>query len=188
LDGVGNRNFIEEALKRALKSIKKDESETIEPVLDRDTAGLSGSPSITESIFEKIALADVFVADVSIINKDSDERHTPNPNILVELGYAVAQLGWNRILLVQNTVFGGPEELPFDLRGRRVIPYIFGEKSGNRSEARGLLQGRLEAGLRAVIDSSNYISLPAGLDVSLAPIIFLSPRVSTYLYGGVSGR
>ncbi|MBN9123504.1 MAG: hypothetical protein BGO99_05220 [Nitrosospira sp. 56-18] len=167
LDGVGNRNFIEEALKRALKSIKKDESETIEPVLDRDTAGLSGSPSITESIFEKIALADVFVADVSIINKDSDERHTPNPNILVELGYAVAQLGWNRILLVQNTVFGGPEELPFDLRGRRVIPYIFGEKSGNRSEARGLLQGRLEAGLRAVIDSSNYISLPAGLDVSL---------------------
>lgn len=167
LDGAGNRNFIEEALKRALKSIGKDKSEIIEPVLDRDTAGLSGSPSITESIFEKIALADVFVADVSIINKDSDERRTPNPNILVELGYAVAQLGWNRVLLVQNNAFGGPEELPFDLRGRRVITYTFRRESGDRSEARGLLQGRLEAGLRAVIDSSNYLSLPAGPGISL---------------------
>lgn len=167
LDGAGNRNFIEDALKRALKSIKKDEAETIEPVLDRDTAGLSGSPSITESIFEKIALADFFVADVSIINKDSDQRRTPNPNVLVELGYAVAQLGWSRVLLVQNTAFGGPEELPFDLRGRRIVAYTFERDSGDRSEARGLLQGRLEAGLKAALDSSNYISLPAGPDVSL---------------------
>jgi hypothetical protein len=166
LDGAVNRSFIEDALKRALKSIKRDESETIDPVLDRDTAGISGSPSITDTIFDKITLADIFVADVSIINKDSGEHPTPNPNVLVELGYAVAQLGWDRILLIQNLAFGGPEALPFDLRGRRVVGYTF-EKSVERSEARGLLQGRLEAALRAALNSSNYISLPSGPDAPL---------------------
>lgn len=166
LDGATNRNLIEDALKRALKSIKRDDSESIDPVLDRDTVGLSGSPSITDSIFDKITLADVFVADVSIINKSKDGRLTPNPNVLVELGFAVAQLGWDRVLLIQNTAFGGPEDLPFDLRGRRIVAYAF-QPSEDRSEARGLLQGRLEAALKAALNSSIYTSLPAGLDVPL---------------------
>jgi hypothetical protein len=167
LESATNRSFIEEALKRALKALKRDDSENIIPVLDRDTAGLSGSPSIADSIFEKISLADTFVADVSIINKGSGQRPTPNPNILVELGYAVAELGWDRVLLVQNTAFGGPEDLPFDLRGRRIATYELERVSADRSEARGLLQGRLEAAMKDVLGSSNYVSLPAGIHVPL---------------------
>lgn len=102
LEGAGNRNLIEDALKRALKSIRRDESETVEPVLDRDTAGLSGAPSISESILAKISLADVFVADVSIINKGSTRRLISNPNVLIELGYAIAQLGWERFFLFKT--------------------------------------------------------------------------------------
>jgi hypothetical protein len=165
LDSSVNRNFIEDALRRALKAIHREES--IDPVLDRDTAGLSGSPSISESIFTKIIHADVFVADVSIINAGSGMRHTPNPNVLVELGYAVAQLGWDRILLVQNTCFGGPGDLPFDLRGRRVVSYELRQDAGDRSEARGLLQGRLETGLKAVLGSSTDISLQTGTKAPL---------------------
>jgi hypothetical protein len=167
LETATNRSFIEEALRRALKAIKKDESDSIEPALDRDTVGLSGSPSITDSIFEKISLADAFVADVSIINKGLGQRPTPNPNILTELGYAVAQLGWGRVLLVQNTAHGGPEDLPFDLRGRRITTYELQPGSGHRAEARGLLQGRLEAAIKGVLHQSNYVSLPAGVDVPL---------------------
>jgi Predicted nucleotide-binding protein containing TIR-like domain len=167
LDSNENRNLIEDALKNAIKSIRKDESKTVEPVLDRDTAGISGSPSISESIFAKISLADVFLADVSIINKGSDKRLTPNPNVLIELGYAIAVLGWNRILLVQNTNYGEPEDLPFDLRGRRIIAYNFEKTAGNRSEARGLLQGRLETALTFALSNSTMMSLPTGPNAPL---------------------
>src|SRR4051812_1324417 len=92
-----NRNLIEESLERAAKAIRKDENETIDPVIDRDTEGIDGAPAIADSIFAKIALADVFVADVSLINVGSTGRLTPNPNVLIELGYAIGRLGWGRI-------------------------------------------------------------------------------------------
>jgi hypothetical protein len=151
LDPRTNRNLIEHALERALKAIRRDKQEAIEPVLDRDTSGLPGSPDIANSIFAKVALADAFVADVSIINSGTGQRFAPNPNVLIELGYAVAQLGWEKILLVQNGAFGGPELLPFDLRGRRVIAYDLRSPDEEKAGARGLRQGRLEAALRRAI-------------------------------------
>lgn len=157
-----NRNLIEDSLRRAIKAIHKDDSETIEPVLDRDTAGIAGSPSISESIFSKIAMADVFVADISIINSNQDSKATPNPNVLIELGYAISQLGWDRIILVQNTDFGPPEKLPFDLRGRRVVTYD--PSCRNKSEARGLLQGRLETALKSALHISSNEVIPTGIN------------------------
>jgi hypothetical protein len=63
-----NRNFIQRALEDAAKAIKTDDTLDIEAVIDRDTVGVPGSPDIAKTIFEKIAAADVVVADVSIIN------------------------------------------------------------------------------------------------------------------------
>jgi len=40
---------------------------------------------------QKIDVADVFVADVSIVG-GSIERPAPNPNVLIELGYALCSL------------------------------------------------------------------------------------------------
>lgn len=150
-----NRNLIEDALKRALKAIHRDESEKLEPALDRDTIGISGSPDITDSIFLKITAADIFVADISLINSNDDGKKTANPNVLLELGYAIAQLGWDRIILVQNTFYGGPELLPFDLRGRRVLTYQYSAANDNKSEARGQLQGRLEFALKSSLNSNS---------------------------------
>jgi hypothetical protein len=118
-----NRSFIQDALEKAVKSISKDENFSFEAIIDRDTYGIPGSPSIVESITGKIAKSDVFVCDVSIINHTSTERLTPNPNVLYELGFASAILGWDRIIMIQNTAFGGPDKLPFDLRGRRILQY-----------------------------------------------------------------
>lgn len=162
LPSKGNRNLIEESLKRAIKAIKKSDSESVEPVLDRDTDGISGSPSISESIFSKITIADVFVADVSIINCGEQSKKTPNPNVLIELGYAVSQLGWERVILVQNTFYGEPEELPFDLRGRRVVTYEFNQDLNDKPEARALLQGRFESALKSALDISSTDILPTG--------------------------
>jgi hypothetical protein len=46
-------------------------------------------------------------------------KRAPNPNVLVEYGYALARHGVQRLLLVMNTAFGSPSELPFDLRHLR---------------------------------------------------------------------
>lgn len=85
LDPKFNRNLIEDALERALRAIKRDEVAAIEPVLDRDTSGTPGSPAIADTIFNKIATADVFVADVSIINsgtkKDAESKRSPGARL-----------------------------------------------------------------------------------------------------------
>lgn len=165
LPAAGNRNLIEDSLTRAIRAIGRDADAKLEPVLDRDTANLAGAPDIAHSILAKIAVADVFVADVSIVNAGAT-RPTPNPNVLVELGYAVARLGWNRVILVQNKVFGGPELLPFDLRGRRIVVYDVAQ-AGDRIEARSLLQGRLESGLRKALDAGLSRGLASGAEVQL---------------------
>jgi hypothetical protein len=168
LTAATNRNLIEDALGRALKAIRRDETEMVEPVLDRDTAGLPGAPAIADSILAKIMMADIFVGDVTIINSDIETRPTPNPNVLIELGYAVAQLGWDRILLVQNSAYGGPETLPFDLRGRRVVAYEAPNVSSvNKAEIRALLQGRLEVALRRALGSNALGVAPSGPDTGL---------------------
>ncbi|MCJ7675892.1 MAG: nucleotide-binding protein, partial [Sedimentisphaerales bacterium] len=88
LPNATNRNLIERALEDAAKAIRADESIKIEPVIDRDTAGVPGSPDIANTIFGKIEQSQVFACDVSIINKGEKSRKAPNPNVLIELGYA----------------------------------------------------------------------------------------------------
>jgi hypothetical protein len=131
--------------------IRKDASVEIEPVIDRDTSGLTGAPEIAAAIFGKIDMAQVFVCDVSIIGRATDKRPTPNPNVLVELGYALKKLGWERVVLVMNTAFGSPEDLPFDLRSRRVLSYNVSRDTPDKATSRNLLSRDLESAIRGII-------------------------------------
>ena len=141
LSNKTNRSFIEDALEKAIKEIKSDNLLEIEPVLDRDTAGVSGAPDIVQTIFEKITDAQVFVCDVSIVNQGNNKRLTPNPNVLIELGYAFHVLGHERIILVMNTEYGKVEELPFDIRSRRIVTYSVSEDDQDkRNEKKSLIQ------------------------------------------------
>lgn len=105
----------------SLKSLEKEASVYME--YDRDTMGLMGSPDITESIFGKIDKSVMFVCDISIINPESEGKKTPNPNVLIELGYAVNKLGWDRIICLFDVNSGNIEDLPFDLRQKRITPF-----------------------------------------------------------------
>jgi hypothetical protein len=151
LPPTANRNFIQRALEDAAKAIITDGTPDIEPVIDRDTAGVPGSPDITKTIFQKIADADVVVADVSIINTRHGGRQTPNPNVLVELGFALHAIGDERVILVFNTAYGKVEDLPFDLRPRRVTKYYMSENAADRSGERKVLQRAFETALRAIL-------------------------------------
>lgn len=155
LENRTNRTFIEEALKKAAKSICDDDSLKVEPVIDRDTTGVPGAPDIASTIFNKIEKAQVFVCDISIINQGIARRPTPNPNVLIELGYAVKALGTERIIMVMNTAFGELELLPFDLRMRRVIPYNMPMVTEERATERKQLEKKLITGLKAIFSGQS---------------------------------
>lgn len=118
LPSKSHRNFIDSCIRRALKSLEKEASVYME--YDRDTMGLMGSPDIADSIFEKIDKAVLFVCDVSLINAETKGKKTPNPNVLIELGYAASKLGWDRIICLFDENTGKIEELPFDIRQKRI--------------------------------------------------------------------
>ncbi len=163
-DAGANRNFIEDCLERAIKEIRKDNSLRLDPVIDRDTQGVPGSADIANTIFGKIVEADVFVADVSFVNDAAPGRRTPNPNVLVELGYALSKLGEGKVVCVHNLVTGRVEDLPFDIRGRNVATYELPPKAGVsdaatwqalRAEQRKQLVGRLKHAITAILSASD---------------------------------
>jgi hypothetical protein len=138
-DPAANRNFIEDCLERAIKEIGKDDSLKLDPVIDRDTQNVPGSADIANTILGKVAEADVFVGDVSLVITDpSTQRQTSNPNVLVELGYALGKLGEDKLICVHNLATGRIEDLPFDIRGRTVATYELPAKAMVDAEAQWL--------------------------------------------------
>ena len=113
----------------ALQTTKNITPFSIELALDRDTKDETGTPDILNTIFFKIQRAKMFLADISIINSDYSGRKTPNPNVLIELGYAARVLGWDKIICLYNLDYGTINDLPFDLRQRRPLTYSLKDKS-----------------------------------------------------------
>lgn len=159
------RSLILDALHAAGAALLQEGSVNVEPVIDRDTQDVPGSPDIGATIFAKIDAAAVFVADVTLVTAAGGGRPTPNPNVLVELGYALKALSDRRVLLVQNTAFGEPELLPFDLRRKRVLTYASPPDATERAAARKHLQKQLEGALRAVLnDAPSRAEVEVGLE------------------------
>src|SRR5581483_11177348 len=182
-----NRSLIERALKEAIEALKLEGTVALEPVLDRDTQGASGSPNIAATIFDKIDRAAVFVGDVSVIGRAGPkDRPTPNPNVVAELGYALRALGENRIVLVVNTAFGAVEDLPFDLRMRRAVTYELPEAADRRFPL-GILRSKLEDALRATLEAAAQAApaartpLDAALDAVAAQLPNQGAEVRRYM-------
>lgn len=133
-DTALNRTFIQDCLERAAKDLRRADVAVVE--VDRDTSGVGGSPEIAQAILRKIRSSDVFVWDGTLVY--SAPRPAPNPNVMIELGYAHAVLGDGRLVGVMNVANGrGPDELPFDLRARRwPITYALDRQSPESSTAR----------------------------------------------------
>lgn len=144
-----NRGFILDCLERAVRAVS-NENLSLEFDIDRDTLDVSGSPDIVATIFNKIDNAALFVADVTIVTGGEGQRRSPNPNVLVELGYAANQHSWDNIICILNLAFGKIEELPFDLRTRRVIAYNLAPEATEKTDARKELVAKLTAAIKSV--------------------------------------
>lgn len=105
-EGRCGRNLIRKALEDAINAIAAEaqieDAPRDELLLDSDTANVPGSPPIVDTILEKIQAADVFVADLTFVGSRRDGRPTPNPNVLIEYGYALHALSHRRVIGVMN--------------------------------------------------------------------------------------
>lgn len=147
-----NRHFILQALEKATKEIRDDETIEVEPVVDRDTIGVAGSVDIAATIFRKIAESQIFVCDATIITDSGSEHSAPNPNVMLELGYAAAVLGWENIICVVNTAFGSVEQMPFDLRPRRLLPYHLPTDVTDKADVRKRLTKDLRGAVEVIVE------------------------------------
>src|ERR1700761_7573187 len=86
-----HRHFIKSALEEAIKAATKDLAveDADRPALDHDTKNAKGAVEIVKTIMEKIAASALFVADVTPIGEPPKGKPLSNPNVMLELGWAL---------------------------------------------------------------------------------------------------
>ncbi|REG92250.1 TIR domain-containing protein [Flavobacterium aquicola] len=148
-----NQHGIKLSIKSAIPLIETD-FENIDIVIDEATRNVSGSPDITKEIFRKISNSDIFICDLTPIGESLDKKKKlSNPNVLIELGYAIAELGWERIILLFNTNYGKiPDDLPFDVAKHRTTTFKIIDKSDK--SGKNELTGVLTKAIKLIIRNS----------------------------------
>lgn len=176
-DAEVNRFFIRDALKRAIQMLRTDATVTERPALDHDTRGVAGTPDIFTTILEKIGSCGIFLGDVtpvaSTTGRDGKQKRIPNPNVMLEAGYAFSRVGDRRVLLILNDAIGTPDELPFDL-SRRRWPLTYTMAPGNaptKADEKALAE-KLRTAIRAVIESGPVVNIDEGALRKLRSVFF----------------
>src|SRR5260370_27907580 len=80
-----------------------------------------------------------------------------NADVAVELGYGIGKIDLPKVLMVFNTAFGNPGELPFDLRSNRG-PITYNLPEG--SEAATVPSARKELTDKFAIALKPFIAAP----------------------------
>jgi hypothetical protein len=156
------RDFIHEAAVAAVARMGIGLVLEESPRLDHSTDGVSGLPSIGDTILGKIDQCGMFIADVSFVGRtnrgDRQKKLMPNPNVLFELGYAFARIGWRRLILTMNTAYGEEKDLPFDLRFRRFpFGYKISEDRHDIDQQRDKLSRDIEMALRSMHQEEHQV-------------------------------
>ncbi|PHR71872.1 MAG: hypothetical protein COA67_05640 [Lutibacter sp.] len=148
-----NLNAIRQSIRSATNSVE-DQIDDVVFKLDEATRNVPGSPNIPMTIFEKITKSDIFICDLTTINTDATDiqRKTPNPNVLIELGFAISQLGWHRIIMLFNTTFGEFSDLPFDIDRHRASQYKICDK--NDKNGKGGLTSLLKIAIASIVSEN----------------------------------
>lgn len=173
LPSAKNRNLIAFCLRKAIKQLKDEINEVSEFCVESDSRNDIGTPDLAESIFAKIEKSDILVADISLINAEGNCRPTPNPNVLLELGFASKAISWSNILCIYNCEYGKVESLPFDIRTRKPIVY---NTSGGVVEAKKMLIKAFKNQIKdiiynRIIDKKEYLSTKRNIDLSLQSVL-----------------
>lgn len=168
------RTFIREALVTAIARLGEElgVDDADRPELDHDTKGERGMVDIAATILAKISRSAVFVADLTPVGRSASGKWLPNPNVMIELGWAMQKPGWERVIGVLNTAGGAEiEDLPFDIRQRRILTYVLTENADKATgasvhkklvaELKGALQINLSQHSEQVASETPIVGVPA---------------------------
>lgn len=148
------RNKFHSALDTVVKQLGDQLEEAKRPELDSDTQGTYGSEEILTTIFSKIDASSIFIADVTPIIS-TDQKMIPNPNVMVEVGYALKAKGPNSrlyVFCVDGVDSIDIEKMPFDIRGKKLFGF-------NTSDTPSFIAAKLKpmiAGMLQQQDPSEY--------------------------------
>lgn len=148
-----NKDFIFGALKKCVEEINQERE--LEFSIDSDARSTVGTKDITNELFEKIEKARIIVADASIIgdnifkDKNKEPKKLPNPNVMIELGYAAGFKSWDNIIVVMNTNNNRFEDLPFDINRRTIINFKTTTKNADNK-----LKEKLKERIYNILDNS----------------------------------
>ena len=149
-----NRYLIRFALNLAAKNISADPTVGIRVRIDADTEGVHGHCPVTETILKKIAGCDAFVPDLTFVASTEAGKLIPNPNVMLEYGYALHARSFSVMIPVMNTAYGAAKELPFDM-GHLRFPVRYDlpstAKDAGRRAVRKALTEELETIIRGMI-------------------------------------
>ena len=149
-----NRHLIRFALNLAAKSISDDPTVGVRVRIDADTEGVLGHVPVTDTILKKIAVCDAFVPDLTFVAATTADKIVPNPNVLLEYGYALRAKSHSVMIPMMNMTYGPAERLPFDMGHlRHPLKYELPVKAKNaeRRAVRETLTREFEAILRGMI-------------------------------------
>lgn len=180
LPGNETRNIIQDGIKDAVRLLR----DTVDIEADRDTKGEYGSPDIANTIFSKIDECDIFVADVSAVCKyevtDKDgnikTKYMPNPNVMLELGYATHVVGWENVICVLNADYGAPEDMPFDIASRRLTPFSLKDGS-SKGDAKRFVKSVIQETVEHILENGKRVK--SG---------FSDLRIGTYIDGMICNK
>jgi len=113
-----SRRIISDALKNA-KKVLASKKQPIDIIIDQGTDKVPGIPQIDTTILSKIMNCDVFVADITPVHV-IEEDLLPNPNVLLELGFAMGVVGMSCIILLAKEGEWKVKDLPFDINHKRI--------------------------------------------------------------------
>nr|WP_294553015.1 hypothetical protein [uncultured Rhodopila sp.] len=178
------RDFIESALQTAVREVSGEidiqEADRSPFAIDSDTRGVGGTPPIVDTIFKKIDAAAIVLVDLTLTGTRFDgKRRAPNPNVLIEYGWALKSVGHTRIVTIMNSAFSDSEDvLPFDLAHLRR-PFEFklslDADEPTRTRVRKELAGFLSKAIRVIRDSGDLNDLLPKLPATV-PFLANAPQ------------
>jgi hypothetical protein len=172
--GKTGRHLVRDALKEAIERLKQatdvEEPGREELHLDQDIEGITGSPDLARTIFDKINNSDVVIADVTLVDS---AKSLINSNVALELGYAFHAVTDSKVILVFNRYYGQHENLPFDLRHKGgAVVFDLAPDAGREeiNTSKRLLTDRFVAAIRPLLQPNvrkETLSLRANVECRL---------------------
>lgn len=147
------RNEIKKALESVVQAINRGRKSILPLRIETAVDVGDGAVRIDSTLLDKIAAADAVAADVTPVYR-AFRRLNPNPNVLVEVGYALAHKAPEQVLLMEKK--REPGDVPGDDKAATQLPFDISTVHRIAFDSSTDLRQRLLAELVALLEKKSW--------------------------------